>query len=30
MKELAQELTPFYNHENLPWMQAGYSDGNYA
>jgi len=30
MKELAQELTPFYNHENLPWMQPGYSDGNYA
>jgi hypothetical protein len=30
MKELAQELTPFYNHENLPWMQAGYCDGNYA
>lgn len=30
MKELAQELTPFYNHENLPWMQAGYTDGNYA
>lgn len=30
MKELAQELTPFYNHENLPWMQTGYCDGNYA
>lgn len=30
MKELAQELTPFYNHENLPWMQLGYTDGNYA
>ena len=30
MKELAQELTPFYNHENLPWMQPGYCDGNYA
>jgi len=30
MKELAQELTPFYNHENLPWMQSGYTDGNYA
>jgi len=30
MKELAQELTPFYNHENLPWMQHGYHDGNYA
>ncbi len=30
MKELAQDLTPFYNHENLPWMQPGYTDGNYA
>ncbi len=30
MKELAEELSPFYNHENLPWMQPGYTDGNYA
>ena len=30
MNELAQQLTPFYNHENLPWMQSGYCDGNYA
>ncbi len=30
MKELTEELTPFYNHENLPWMQAGYTDGNWA
>ena len=30
MKELAQELTPFYNHKNLPWMQPGYTDGNYV
>lgn len=30
MKELAEELTPFYNHENLPWMQPGYTDGRYA
>ena len=29
MKELSQNLTPFYNHENLPWMQPGYTDGNY-
>ncbi len=29
MKELSQELKPFYNHENLPWMQPGYTDGNY-
>jgi len=26
MKQLAQQLTPFYNHENLPWMQDGYRD----
>ncbi len=30
MKELAIQLTPFYNHENLPWMQPGYCDGNWA
>jgi len=30
MKEMAQELTPFYNHENLPWMEPGYCDGNWA
>lgn len=30
MKELAQQLTPFYNHENLPWMSPGYYDGNWA
>ncbi len=30
MKELAESLTPFYNHENLPWMQPCYTDGNYA
>lgn len=29
MKELSMQLTPFYNHENLPWMQQGYSDGNW-
>lgn len=27
MNELALQLTPFYNHENLPWMQPGYCDG---
>jgi predicted aldo/keto reductase-like oxidoreductase len=27
MKEMAMELAPFYNHENLPWMQQGYHDG---
>jgi predicted aldo/keto reductase-like oxidoreductase len=30
MKEMAMQLTPFYNHENLPWMQQGYSDGNWV
>ncbi|MCK9412900.1 MAG: aldo/keto reductase [Prolixibacteraceae bacterium] len=30
MKELAEQLTPFYNHENLPWMAPGYCDGNWA
>jgi aryl-alcohol dehydrogenase-like predicted oxidoreductase len=30
MKEMALQLSPFYNHENLPWMKPGYCDGNYA
>ena len=30
MKELTQQLAPFYNHENLPWMKNGYCDGNWA
>jgi len=30
MKELSEQLTPFYNHENLPWMKPGYCDGNYT
>ncbi len=30
MKTLAMELTPFYNHENLPWMANGYRDGNWV
>jgi len=29
MKELTMELSPFYNHENLPWMRPGYNDGNW-
>lgn len=29
MQKMAQELTPFYKHENLPWMQPGYFDGNW-
>ena len=27
MKELALNLTPFSQHENLPWMKYGYCDG---
>lgn len=30
MKELTQQLAPFYNHENLSWMKSGYCDGNWA
>ena len=29
MKELALQLAPFYRHENLPWMQKRYHDGNW-
>ena len=29
MKELADNLSPFYRHEHLPWMQKGYMDGNW-
>jgi predicted aldo/keto reductase-like oxidoreductase len=30
MKEMAMQLTPFHNHENLPWMKPGYRDGNWT
>jgi predicted aldo/keto reductase-like oxidoreductase len=30
MKEMAMQLSPFYKHENLPWMNPGYCDGNWA
>lgn len=30
MKEMAQQLTPFFDHQNLPWMNPGYCDGNWA
>jgi predicted aldo/keto reductase-like oxidoreductase len=30
MKEIALQLTPFYNHHNLPWMNPNYHDGNWA
>ena len=29
IQELASNLAPFYRHENLPWMQKGYTDGNW-
>jgi len=29
MQELTVQLAPFYRHENLPWMQEGYHDGNW-
>jgi hypothetical protein len=30
MKEIALQLTPYYNHQNLPWMTPGYHDGNFS
>ena len=30
MKEMALQLSPFYRHENLPWMKPGYCDGDWA
>jgi uncharacterized protein len=30
MEKLAMQLTPFYEHKNLPWMQQDYCDGNWA
>jgi len=30
MEKLALQLSPFYNHENLPWMKSGYRDGQWA
>jgi predicted aldo/keto reductase-like oxidoreductase len=30
MKEISMKLTPFYNHENLPWMKPGYRDGHWT
>jgi predicted aldo/keto reductase-like oxidoreductase len=29
MNELTVQLAPFYRHENLPWMQKDYRDGNW-
>ena len=29
MQEMAVNLAPFYRHENLPWMQKVYRDGNW-
>ena len=30
MKQMAFQLTPYYKHENLPWMKPGYCDGNWS
>jgi aryl-alcohol dehydrogenase-like predicted oxidoreductase len=30
MQQLAQQLIPFYEHKDLPWMRSGYSDGMWA
>lgn len=30
MNEMAMHLAPFYNNEDLPWMQPGYRDGNWT
>jgi len=30
MKEIAMQLSPFYNNENLPWMNPNYFDGHWA
>ena len=30
MEEMAQQLAPFYNHENLEWMDPSYTDGNWG
>jgi predicted aldo/keto reductase-like oxidoreductase len=29
MQELTVQLSPFYRHENLPWMQRDYHDGHW-
>jgi hypothetical protein len=30
MESMAMQLSPFYKHENLPWMKSGYIDGHWA
>lgn len=30
MQEVTLALIPFFNHENLPWMNKGYRDGNWT
>jgi predicted aldo/keto reductase-like oxidoreductase len=30
MKQIALQLTPFYNHQSLPWMNPGYHDGKWV
>ena len=30
MDKLTARLTPFYQHQNIPWMNPGYCDGNWS
>lgn len=30
MNIMAANLTPYFNHENLPWMKSGYQDGEWS
>ena len=30
MDKITMRLAPFYRHENIPWMEPGYEDGNWA
>lgn len=30
MQQMAEQLTPFYRHENLPWMRSDYHDGHWT
>ncbi|GJM30147.1 MAG: oxidoreductase [Cyclobacteriaceae bacterium] len=30
MDKITMRLAPFYRHKNIPWMEPGYEDGNWA
>jgi predicted aldo/keto reductase-like oxidoreductase len=30
MKKIRADLSPFFEHKSLPWMQPGYRDGELA